>query len=88
MKAFGLSALLSLILSSLWILALWYAGKHDEDGMLAAVLGSYAAVVAISTFASAWLFKGQRWQAACGALAVSATFVSAVAAIVAWQHAA
>jgi hypothetical protein len=85
-KAFTLSALLSLFFSVLWVLAVWQAGTRHKDWLVVIFLGSYPLVVGMSVLAALCIFKARRWQAACGSLAVSSTFICVVAALVAWHH--
>ena len=86
MKAFTLSALLALLLNSIWLLVLMYAIRHDRQSIAMILLGGYAVVVLATALISIVLFQGQKWQAVCGVLAVSLVFVGGIGAGVVRHH--
>jgi hypothetical protein len=86
-RAFILSGLLASLFWTVWFWVLWFAIKTKDSDVIASIaIGSPALVAAASTFAACAVFKGKKWQAACGSLAITILFISVIAVGVAWHH--
>jgi len=85
-KPFIISALVSLAMFGLWVLAFMVFGTSVGGGVATILIACLGLVVGVSVLVASAVFQERKLLAVCGALAGSCIFLSVIAVFIAWHH--